>query len=349
MQREGITILQLVPSMAALFVEDPGFPACATLRRLFCGGEPLPPALCESFFARLPGRELVNLYGPTECAIDTVFHRCQPGAASVPIGRPVANTRLYVVDPQGELVPPGARGELCIAGAQLARGYWNQPELTARAFVQCQGERVYKTGDLVRWNEAGELEFLGRADDQLKIRGQRIEPAEIESVLKRQPGVRECAVVAHEEESGAKRLVAYVTPDRSGRMELWPSSPSAGGEQFFDESLYRAMTNDRAAQRPLPRGLRPHGARQGRDRYRHRQGRHPGAPLRGGGRAEGLRGGVAGIRRRPGARAWCESSRLEERIVVVQGDITHPAACRSFARSASRKTSATSAARKAGT
>ena len=243
---EGITILQLVPSMAALFVEEPGFSSCVTLRRLFCGGEPLTRDLCEKFFARLPGRELVNLYGPTECAIDTVFRRCRPGAPTVPIGRPVANTRLYVLDAEGTPVPPGARGELHIAGAQVGRGYWNNPSLTALKFVELHGERLYKTGDVVRWNDEGELECLGRSDDQIKILGQRIEPGEIEAVLKRQPGVRECAVVAREEEGGEKRLVAYVTPDRGSGIELWPSSPSAGGEQFFDEALYRAMTNDHA-------------------------------------------------------------------------------------------------------
>jgi amino acid adenylation domain-containing protein/natural product biosynthesis luciferase-like monooxygenase protein len=243
-QREAISILQLVPSMAALVADEAGLPNCVLLRRLFCGGEPLPAELCEKFFARLPGCEVINLYGPTECAIDTVFHRCRPGASTVPIGRPVANTRLHVLDADGAALPPGARGELHIGGAQVGRGYWNKPSLTTEKFIKLRGERLYKTGDLVRWNDVGELEYLGRADDQVKIRGQRIEPGEIEAVLKRQPGVRECAVIAREDERGVKRLVAYVVPDRSNAMELWPSSPSAGGEQFFDEALYRAMTND---------------------------------------------------------------------------------------------------------
>jgi hypothetical protein len=243
-QREGITILQLVPSMAAMVVEEPELAGCATLRRIFCGGEPLSPALCEKFFERLPGVELTNLYGPAECAIDTVFHRCRRGAATVPIGRPVANTRIYVLDPDGAAAPPGTGGELHIAGAQVGRGYWNNPGLTARKFIQYHGERVYKTGDVVRWNDEGELEYLGRSDDQIKIRGQRIEPAEIEAVLRRQPGVRDCGVIARDEESGGKRLVGYVVPDRSSNIELWPSSPSAGGDQFFDEGLYRTIAND---------------------------------------------------------------------------------------------------------
>jgi amino acid adenylation domain-containing protein/natural product biosynthesis luciferase-like monooxygenase protein len=241
---EGITVLQLVPSMAAIFVDEPLLPECRSLRRLFCGGEPLTPELCEKFFERLPGVDLINLYGPTECAIDTVFHRCAPGAKSVPIGRPVANTRLYVLDANRAPVPPGTRGELHIAGAQLARGYWNQPGLTTSKFIHLDGERLYKTGDLVRWNEDGRLEYLGRADEQIKIRGQRIEPGEVEAALRRQPGIRDCAVVAHADQTGNKRLSAYVVPDQSGEVALWPSTPSAGGEQFFDEALYRAMSND---------------------------------------------------------------------------------------------------------
>jgi amino acid adenylation domain-containing protein/natural product biosynthesis luciferase-like monooxygenase protein len=242
---ERITILQLVPSMAAMLAEEPTLSECATLRRLFCGGEPLTASLCDKLFARLPDCAIINLYGPTECAIDTVFHICTPGARTIPIGRPVANTRLLILDSEGSPAAAGARGELHIGGAQLARGYWNRPDLTASHFIQVHGQRVYKTGDIVRWSDAGELEYLGRADDQIKIRGQRIEPAEIEAALKRQPGVRECAVIAREDD-GAKRLVAYIVPERANAMELWPSSPSAGGEQFFDETLYKAMTNDHA-------------------------------------------------------------------------------------------------------
>ena len=244
---QGVTILQLVPSMASMFADEPGLSTCVTLRRLFCGGEQLPAPLCEKLFTRLPGCEVINLYGPTECTIDTVFHRCVPGADSVPIGRPVANTRLYVLDPEGAPVPAGVRGELHIGGAQLARGYWNNPSLTAASFVHLHGERLYKTGDVVRWNDEGLLEYFGRLDEQLKIRGQRVEPGEIEAVLRHQPGVRDCAVIAHASspDDTAKTLVAYVVPDRSNQIELWPSSPSAGGEQFFDEAHYRTMTNDR--------------------------------------------------------------------------------------------------------
>jgi amino acid adenylation domain-containing protein/natural product biosynthesis luciferase-like monooxygenase protein len=241
---EGITILQLVPTMAALLAEEPGLARCGTLRRLFCGGEALAPALCEQLFVRLPDCEIINLYGPTECAIDATFHRCSRGAATVPIGRPVANTKAYLLDAYNAPVPAGSPGELHIVGAQLARGYWNKPDLTAARFITVNGERLYKTGDLARWDDEGRLEYLGRADDQIKIRGQRIEPAEIEAVLRKQPGVRDCAVIARANARGDKQIVAYVVPDRANQIELWPSSPSAGREQFFDEALYRAMTND---------------------------------------------------------------------------------------------------------
>jgi amino acid adenylation domain-containing protein/natural product biosynthesis luciferase-like monooxygenase protein len=242
--REGVTILQLVPSMAALVADEAALAGCTTLRRLFCGGEALTAQLCDKLFARLPACEIINLYGPAECAIDTVFHRCKPGAKSVPIGRPVANTRLYVLDANGAPVQNGERGELHIGGPQVARGYWNNPELTAAKFIQLFGQRLYRTGDIVSWNEEGNLEYHGRCDDQVKINGQRVEPGEIEAALRKQPGVRDCAVVAREDASGFARLVAYVVPQPARKVELWPSSPSAGGEQFFDEALYRAMTND---------------------------------------------------------------------------------------------------------
>jgi iturin family lipopeptide synthetase A len=243
-KQEGVTILQLVPSMAALVADEPALASCGTLRRVFCGGEALTADLAGKFFARLPECEVINLYGPTECAIDTVFHRCQPGESTVPIGRPVANTRVHVLDAEGAPVPMGELGELHIAGAQLARGYWNNPALTAERFIHLRGERLYKTGDLVRWNAEGQLEYHGRTDEQIKIRGQRIEPGEIEAALKRQAGVRDCAVIARTDDAGTTTLAAYVVPDRASQMELWPSSPSAGGEQFFDDALYRAMTND---------------------------------------------------------------------------------------------------------
>jgi len=319
-RREAITILQLVPSMAALIAEEPGLSDCVTLRRLFCGGEPLTADLCERLFARLPGCELINLYGPAECAIDTAFHRCRPGARSIPIGRPVANTRLLILDEAEAPVPPGARGELHIAGAQVGRGYWKNPGLTAAKFITLGGERVYKTGDLARWNEEGDLEYLGRSDDQVKIRGQRIEPAEIEAVLRRQPGVRECAVVARTAHSGEKRLAAFVVPDRTGEIGFWPSSPSAGGGQYFDEALYRAMTNDRARnerfREAFERSVRGKVVVDigcGKDAILSRLCVEAGAAKV---YAIELLESAAGQ-----ARALIAKMRLEERVIVLQGDV----------------------------
>jgi amino acid adenylation domain-containing protein len=237
--RHGITTLQLVPSMARMFVEEPGLEACAgSLRRLFCGGEALTPEVCEKFFARLGGCELINLYGPTECAIDATFHTCVPGAKIVPIGGPLANTRLYILDANLQPVPPGVPGELYVGGAQLARGYWRNPELTAAAFPSYNGERVYKTGDLTRWLPGGEVEYLGRADHQVKIRGFRIEPGEIEGALERQPGVAESAVVVREDTSGEKRLVAYVVRERRAGEGGAPLPDRA-----FEEALLSELKN----------------------------------------------------------------------------------------------------------
>ena len=245
--RHGITTLQLVPSMLRMLVEEPGLAAsAATLRRLFCGGEALTPELCEKFFARLAGCALINLYGPTECAIDATFHRCVPGETIVPIGGPVANTRLYILDAASQPAPIGVPGELHIGGAQLARGYWRNPELTSAAFVSLNGERVYKTGDFARWLPHGEVEFLGRRDRQVKLRGHRIELAEVESELRRQPGVADCAALVREDMPGYKRLVAYAVREQSAAVELWPSSPSTGGDPVYDDVLYNAMSLDKS-------------------------------------------------------------------------------------------------------
>jgi amino acid adenylation domain-containing protein len=214
--RYGITTLQTVPSMLRMLVEEPRLAACAaSLRRLFCIGEALPPDLCEKFFARLGDCRLINIYGPTECTIAATFHPCVPGAKIVPIGRPVANTRLYILDAKLEPAPVGVPGELYLAGVQLARGYWGRPDLTAAAFLQYKGERVYKTGDLARWLPDGTVDCLGRVDNQVKIRGFRIEPGEIEAALNRQPGVADSAVVLREDKPGDKSLVAYVARDQS--------------------------------------------------------------------------------------------------------------------------------------
>ncbi|MEU5259418.1 amino acid adenylation domain-containing protein [Amycolatopsis sp. NPDC021455] len=213
-RREGVTDLHFVPSMLREFlrVADPA--ACASLRRVYCSGEALSPALRADFHARL-GAELHNLYGPTEAAIDVTAWASPPAEELpvVPIGRPVWNTRLYVLDDRLRPVPPGAPGELYLAGIQLARGYRCRAGLTAERFVASpfgDGERLYRTGDRARWNRHGEVEYLGRADHQVKIRGVRIEPGEIEAVLRGHDTVADAVVLAVPDAAGDRELVAYV-------------------------------------------------------------------------------------------------------------------------------------------
>ncbi len=218
-ERESVTTLHFVPPMLAAFLEA-GEPArCASLRRVVCSGEALPYELTERFREALPGVELHNLYGPTEAAVDVTHWACEPRERRVvPIGRPVANTRLYVLDPGGEPVPVGAPGELYLGGVQLGRGYLGRPGRTAERWVPDAlsggaGGRLYRTGDRVRWTAAGELEYLGRMDFQVKVRGFRIEPGEIEAALLAHARVREAVVAAREDAPGAgPRLAAYVVP-----------------------------------------------------------------------------------------------------------------------------------------
>ncbi|HYG64197.1 MAG TPA: amino acid adenylation domain-containing protein, partial [Thermoanaerobaculia bacterium] len=189
--RHGVTTLQLVPSQLRLFLEQDGLRAgCASLRRMFCGGEALPSVLAARLFERLEGSvSLCNLYGPTESSIDATFHPWDPcdhlpELETVPLGRPIANVQVYLLDARWKPVPPGVPGELCIGGAGLARGYRGRPDLTAERFVPhpesaVPGARLYRTGDLARHLEDGVIEFLGRIDYQVKVRGFRIELGEI--------------------------------------------------------------------------------------------------------------------------------------------------------------------------
>ncbi|KMS70850.1 non-ribosomal peptide synthetase [Streptomyces viridochromogenes] len=213
-----VTTAHFVPSMLRVFLDDPAAGrARDVVRRLVCSGEALPTELAERCAELLPDTELHNLYGPTEAAVDVTAWPCAEGtrsaAGSVPIGRPVWNTRTLVLDEHLRPVPPGVTGELYLGGAQLARGYLRRPGLTAGRFVADPygppGARLYRTGDLVRWSARGALEFLGRSDDQVKIRGFRVEPGETEAALAALPGVSQAAVTVRQDQSGEPRLVAY--------------------------------------------------------------------------------------------------------------------------------------------
>ena len=218
--REGITTLHFVPSMLQAFLEEPGLERCASLRRVVCSGEALPAELQARFFGRMPASaELHNLYGPTEAAVDVTYWACERDSErrAVPIGRPVANTKIHVVEPNGVVAPIGVPGELCIAGVQVGRGYLARPGLSAEKFVPDPfspqpGARMYRTGDLARWTAEGVLEYLGRIDHQVKLRGFRIELGEIEAALAAHASVREALVIVREDAPGDRRLAAYVVP-----------------------------------------------------------------------------------------------------------------------------------------
>ncbi|MFI9387412.1 amino acid adenylation domain-containing protein [Kutzneria sp. NPDC052558] len=215
MRRERVTTVHFVPSMLQAFVREPAARACTSLRQVLSGGEALPTEL-RARFHELLDADLLNVYGPTEAAVHVTRWRCvpEPGATSVPIGSPVWNTRLHVLDANLAPVEVGVVGELYLAGAQLARGYHNRPGLTAERFVADPfgGGRMYRTGDLVRWREDGVLDYVGRADAQVKVRGLRIELGEIEAVLTEHATVDETAVIVREDRPGDKRIVAYVVP-----------------------------------------------------------------------------------------------------------------------------------------
>ncbi|HEX2133793.1 MAG TPA: amino acid adenylation domain-containing protein [Actinophytocola sp.] len=210
--RAHVTTVHFVPSMLHAFVRALPEGACRGLRRVICSGEALSAELANRLLDTLEV-ELHNLYGPTEASVDVTYWPCRPGQPTVPIGRAVWNTRMYVLDGGFRAAPVGVAGELYIAGDQLAIGYLNRPELTAERFVADPygepSDRMYRTGDIARWRADGALEYLGRADDQVKIRGLRIELGEIENVLADHDGVRAVAVIAREDR-GTKRLVAYV-------------------------------------------------------------------------------------------------------------------------------------------
>ena len=218
-REQGVTVAELMPSMLRLFLAEPATARCRSLRQMLSGAEELPPATADMLSAVLPGVLLANEYGPTETTVVATSSgpvRSNGVRSRFPIGRPVWNMRVFVLDGSLGLVPPGVAGELYLAGVQLTRGYLGRPGLTAERFVACPfggpGERMYRTGDLVRWASGGQLEYLGRTDDQVKVRGFRIELGEVEAVLAGLPGVAQAAVAVREDRPGDQRLAGYVVP-----------------------------------------------------------------------------------------------------------------------------------------
>ncbi|QCT30034.1 non-ribosomal peptide synthetase [Bacillus velezensis] len=256
---EKVTTAHFIPAMVNSFLDaletEPAETRThlgRTLTRVFAGGEALSPLTAARFADLLPETVLIHGYGPTEATVDAAFYVCDrkrdSGRTRLPIGKPVPGARLYVLDSGGTIQPAGVAGELYIAGTGVARGYLNRPELTEERFLDdpfYPGERMYQTGDIARWTEEGLVEWLGRSDGQVKVRGYRIEPGEIEAAIRRIDGIREAAVTARNEHGEtalyayiegresddvraelATRLPAYMIPAQFIEMSEWPVTPS---------------------------------------------------------------------------------------------------------------------------
>ena len=251
LNKDQITTVTLPPSVLAVMEVE----ALGQLQTIVAAGEDCPAEIVERWGA---GRRFLNAYGPTEATVCASIGECVAGRNGRPtIGRPMANTKLHILNGELQPLPVAVRGELYISGIGLARGYQGSPEMTAERFIpnlfSRDGERLYRTGDVCKYLFNGEIEFIGRADEQLKIRGVRIEPGEIENLLREQAVVRQAVVVAREDQPGQKRLVAYVVADSTAddgknalldtrnEIELWPSV----AEYFvYDDALYYALTHD---------------------------------------------------------------------------------------------------------
>ncbi|MEU7202334.1 amino acid adenylation domain-containing protein [Streptomyces sp. NPDC045470] len=242
-REQAVTTCHFVPSMLQMFLAEPDTVNCTGLRRVFCSGEALPRETAREFARALPDVELHNLYGPTEAAVDVTYHACaSDGEGPVPIGAPVWNTRLYVLDAALQPCPPGVPGELYLAGTQLADGYLGRPGLTATRFVDDpfgpDGGRMYRTGDLARWTDRGELLYLGRTDHQVKLRGQRVELGEIEEAMAALPAVAAACAVVREDRPGDQRLTGYVTYEhRDGEIPPDPEDLRAALARTLPEHM----------------------------------------------------------------------------------------------------------------
>lgn len=222
--RHGVTTMHSVPSMLSVMLNEKGLSETPSLKRLLCGGEAMPLETLDRFYAQATA-ELHNFYGPTETSIGSTDWLCKPldRRTVVPIGSPIANTQVYLLDPNLQPVPVGVAGHLHIGGAGLARGYLKQPALTADRFIPDPfitepGARLYKTGDLARYLSSGEIEFLGRTDQQVKVRGYRIEPGEVESVLRQHAAVADAIVLTRSVNNRAPQLIAYVLANAGAKI-----------------------------------------------------------------------------------------------------------------------------------
>ena len=237
-QGPGVRLLNTVPSAMAELLRIKGVPG--SIRTVNLAGEALPPNIVEQLYDELKVERVFNLYGPSEDTTYSTYACLKKGEANerVPIGKPISNTQAYVLDREYQPVPIGVTGELFLGGQGVARGYLNQPELTAEKFIpnpfsERGGERIYRTGDQVKWGRTGNLEFVGRLDQQVKVRGYRIELGEIEAILQAHEGVRACAVVVREDQPAEKRVVAYVVKNGAVKAE--------GFREFLKERLPEYM------------------------------------------------------------------------------------------------------------
>lgn len=244
--REEVTLINTVPSAITELLRMKAIPR--SVRTVCLAGEPLRTALVDQIYGLGTVKRVYDLYGPSETTTYSTFTIRQEDTPAT-IGKPIANTRIYILDAYQRPVPIGIIGEVYIGGAGVARGYLYRPEMTSERFLSDPfstgvGARVYRTGDRARYRADGNIEFLGRIDHQVKIRGYRIEPGEIEAHLLSHPQVKQALVMDYEESPGQRQLAGYVVPKNVTPVELWPSSPSVAGEQLYDETMYDLMGND---------------------------------------------------------------------------------------------------------